>query len=83
MESSGDGEDRFLKHHGQLAFFFGAARGLSYSSWLKACIVGLVFWLVPCHTSATGLTHHGWRILNCQKHAFGGEGLFDIAKPGG
>ena len=63
-----------------MPFFSEAGRGLSYSSCLTTCIPGLVVRLVLCHTSATALTLHGWRVAEFQKRAFEGEGSIDIAE---
>ena len=79
MKIQGGGGVRLLDLS-KMPFFSKAGRGLSYWSCLTICIPGLVVRLVPCHTSATALTLHGWRLAEFQKHAFEGEGFTDIAK---
>ena len=65
----------------QLAVFYEARRGLSYLSYLTACITGLVVMLVPFHTTATGLTLHDWRVAQCQKHTFGEKAPLTLQEP--
>ena len=74
METSGGGEDRFLKPFGRLAFFSEARKHLSYSLWLKACIAKLVISLATCHTSTPedgGMEMFGFAVSNrtqCPPH---------------